>query len=489
MTIQAYLAQVDEVIAKGKYKADGESLMAYPRAKWFGKAKLGIFIHWGVYSVPEFFNEWYPREMYYRGCPTYWHHLETYGKNFNYKDFIPMFTADKFNADEWLSLFRESGAKFIMPVGEHHDGFKMYESELNRWNSVNMGPKRDFLAELRSASEKNDMIFCTSSHRAEHYWFMNGGRTLPYDTDVKNPEYADFYGPAVNAYKTNNLSMMLKTEKKITPDKAWLEDWLASSCELIDRARPSALFFDWWVCHAEGFHPYMEKFLAYYCSRSVEWGKDVLIFYKSDRFPYECVVLDQERGQLPDIYHKPWQCETATARNAWSYTTVNKYKPSHEIIGNFIDVISKNGTFCINVGPRADGSICAEDTAILQDIGSFTKTNAEAIWGTRPYKIFGEGKERAGGMFVENYAYEAGEFRFTQSDDALYVFALVPAEDGVYCIKSLAEGKGKLEKPIQKAELLGGDAAVGFELNAEGLQLKAADGQTGNLPVCFKLTF
>ncbi|MCL2513000.1 MAG: alpha-L-fucosidase [Oscillospiraceae bacterium] len=490
--IKDYLKKIDEVNANGEYK-DVNDLKDYPYPKWFADAKLGVFIHWGVYTVPEYLNEWYPRHMYYKGSPINGYHIETYGRKFNYRDFIPMFTAPRFDPREWLGLFKESGARFVMPVAEHHDGFKMYESDINEWNSVNMGPKRDVLGELKAACEEKGLAFCASSHRAEHYWFMNGGKTLRYDNEVKSGEYPDFYGPAENLYKSNNWMMLNKNEKNIVPSREWLEDWLVSSCELIDRYRPSALFFDWWICHCEEFYPYTDRFLTYYCNRSREWGtdadgrKDVCIFYKSDRIPLPPVVLDQERGQLGDIYGKPWQCETSTAKNSWSYTVQNQFKSPEEIICNFIDVLSKNGTFCINIGPRADGSICDRDINILKQLGRFTKLNGEAIWDVSTYKVFGEGKERQGGMFRENYGYSEGEFRFTQKGGAVYVFALVPSKNGEYNIKTLASGKGRLEKEIKSVSLLGYDAKVSYNVAENALRLTAPNPPEDALPLCFKI--
>lgn len=170
-------------------------------------------------------------------------YLRKYGKSFNYRDFIPMFRAENFNADEWVSFVQSSGAKFIMPVGEHHDGFKMYNSDLSEWTSVNMGPKKDILAEIKQACDKTGMIFFASSHRAEHFWFMNGGSTVGYDNETQNDKYRELYGECKNVHKANNLFTMLKQEHGIEPTQEWLCDWLVSSCELIDRYQPSSLFF------------------------------------------------------------------------------------------------------------------------------------------------------------------------------------------------------------------------------------------------------
>ena len=174
MEMEKYLETIEEVIAKGKYKDTWESLQQYRVPDWYGDVKFGIFIHWGIFSVPAFANEWYSRNMYIQGSPEYEHHIKTYGpqKDFGYKDFIPMFKAENFHAEEWAALFKEAGAQYVMPVAEHHDGFQMYDSELSEWNAANMGPKRDVLGELYTAFDKQGLVKCASSHRVEHWFFM-----------------------------------------------------------------------------------------------------------------------------------------------------------------------------------------------------------------------------------------------------------------------------------------------------------------------------
>ena len=179
-----------------KYEPTWESLMQYTAPDWYRDAKFGIFIHWGLYAVPAFANEWYPRNMYLQGTKEFEHHVETYGpqSEFGYKDFIPMFKAEKYDPDAWAQLFAEAGAKFVVPVAEHHDGFAMYDTELSRWNAAKMGPHRDLIGDLAEAVRAHGLVFGLSSHRAEHWWFMNGGKA--FDSDVQDPAYADFYGPA-----------------------------------------------------------------------------------------------------------------------------------------------------------------------------------------------------------------------------------------------------------------------------------------------------
>lgn len=174
------LKRVEEGIARGPFTDTWESLCGYRAPAWYQDAKFGIFVHWGVYSVPAFGNEWYPRHMYIPGRPEFEHHQKTYGeqKTFGYKDFIPMFRAEKFDAAEWMQLFSDAGARYVMPVAEHHDGFQMYKSRLSRWNAAEMGPGRDVLGELRREADARGIAFCASDHRAEHCWFFNGSTRM-----------------------------------------------------------------------------------------------------------------------------------------------------------------------------------------------------------------------------------------------------------------------------------------------------------------------
>lgn len=175
-----YLQQIDKTIAEGKYKDNWNSLSAFEVPEWYKNAKFGIFIHWGLYSIPAYDSEWYSRNMYIEGSKAYEHHLAVYGhpKAFGYKDFIPMFRAEKFDADEWATLFKQAGARYVMPVAEHHDGFQMYKSSISHYNTYEMGPKRDLLGEMKVAYEKQGLTLCVSSHRAEHWFFMSHGKNL-----------------------------------------------------------------------------------------------------------------------------------------------------------------------------------------------------------------------------------------------------------------------------------------------------------------------
>lgn len=481
--VQAYLKTIDEVIQKGPFKDDWESLSHYGIPDWYARAKFGLFVHWGVYSVPAFHNEWYSREMYQKGSRTYAHHRKTYGRNFGYKDFIPQFKAEHYDPKEWAELFAESGARYVTPVGEHHDGFKMYPSELCEWNAVNMGPKRDVYGELKKELTDRGIKYCSSSHRAEHYWFMNGGRDIP-GSDVQDERYREFYGPSVANAKGDPSR---RPEGSIVPSKAWLEDWLASTCELVDVNRPYTIYFDWWV-RQHAFRPYMKKFLAYYYNRSRELGMEVCVFYKWDGVMYHCAVLDIERGQLAAINPRPWQNDTAIAKNSWGYTQGNDFKTPYELICNLIDVVSKNGCLMLNVGPKADGTICPEEAAVLREIGKWLQINGEAIYDTSPYKTFGEGPSNCGGSFKEKFSFTKKDFRFTYKPDALYVFALMPNQKNIYRLKTLGSKDDALNYQILGVSLLGRNCNVSFTQTNDYLELHAATDERFEMPVCFKIS-
>lgn len=484
--MQLYLQKIDEVNRNGVYKPDWQSLSKYPVPQWYKDAKFGVFIHWGVFTVPEYFSEWYPRLMYYKGNPVYWHHKRKYGKDFNYRDFIPMFRAERFDADGIVKTVKKSGARFVMPVAEHHDGIKLYDSELTDWTTSRLPVKRDFIAEYKNACENNDIVFSASSHRAEHFWFLNGGRTVGFVNETLFNKYRELYGECKNVHKHNNLFTLLKQEHGIEPDEKWLGDWLVSSCELIDKYQPSSLFFDWWVSY-KSFRPYMKKFLAYYYNRSLEWGKEVCVYYKSDAVMYNCAIFDRERGQLENVSPYIWQGETSTAYNSWSYCTTNHFKTPEIIARNMLDVISKNGCFVLNIGPKADGSICDEEMHILNELGRFTKTNAEAIWDTQPYKIFGEGKKQKGGSFNERLSYTSRDYRFTCKTGTVYAFALKPKGKAEFKIKTLADSMDMFHCVIKKISLLGSGAQVNFTQNKKYLTLKLNEKIKDTMPICFKI--
>jgi alpha-L-fucosidase len=244
----AILKEVDRVGHDGPFRPDWESLQKYEPPDWYKDAKFGIFIHWGVYSVPAFGSEWYPRNMYRRDTPEYAHHLDTYGPQdkFGYKDFIPLFKAEHFDPAAWARLFKEAGAKYVVPVAEHHDGFAMYDSGLSDWTAAKMGPHRDVIGELAKAVRAEGLHFGTSSHRIEHNFFLGVGRSIP--SDINDPAYAAFYGPAHTWLAAKQGTPLSNDFTYVS--SAWTDDWLARSSEIVEKYHPDIMYFDWWIGQA-----------------------------------------------------------------------------------------------------------------------------------------------------------------------------------------------------------------------------------------------
>ncbi len=483
-----YLQEIDRVIAAGPYRADWASLSHHPTPEWYRRGKLGIFIHWGVYSVPGFGNEWYSRNMYNPTREEFHHHRATYGdqRGFGYKDFIPLFRGENFDAQNWVRLFKQAGARYIFPVAEHHDGFAMYQTEFNRWSAPNMGPRRDVMGELKAAAEAAGMTFCASLHRAEHYFFMSLGRIFP--SDVQDEQYADFYGPAVyrEEFGPETMSPTTETPSAIGPTEDWLEDWMVRTCEFIDNYRPGVIYFDWWIQNF-AFKPYLKKIAAYYYNRAAQWGREVSINYKREAFPPGVATFDVERGALTEISPVPWQTCTAIGKNSWGYTRDNEFKSSRQIICDLIDIVSKNGMLLLNVGPRPDGTITPEETKVLTDLGDWMALNGQGIYGTIPWKRFGEGAVNAAEGFFQDgdeKAYTAQDFRFTYKEGYLYAFQMRPDGERLR-IRSLAY-QGMYDFGIEKAELLG-YGEVPFARTAQALEIPLPPGVKTEFPLCVKL--
>jgi alpha-L-fucosidase len=483
---QTLVKDVDTKAHQGPFQPTWESLKNYKVPAWYQDAKFGIFIHWGLYAVPAFDSEWYPRNMYLKDSKDFSHHVSTFGPQakFGYKDFIPRFKAEKFDANAWADLFRKSGAKYIVPVAEHHDGFPMYNSGLTDWSAMKMGPKRDIVGELAKAVRANGMHFGSSSHRAEHYFFMNGGRE--FDSDVRDPRFAAFYGPAHAGVTDKNHA-----EWAGHPDKAYLDDWLARTSEIVEKYHPEVVWFDWWI-NTKEFEPYLQRFAAFYYNDAAKNGYTAAINYKYNAFPDGAAVLDIERGQLDASRNLFWQTDTSVSVKSWGYIDGDTFRSPESLITQLVDIVSKNGCLLLNIGPKPDGTIPEEAQKILLDMGRWLSVNGEAIYKTKAWKVYGEGPTKvAGGAFHDTATtgYSSQDIRFTTNgSDALYAIAMGWPRDGKVTIKSLSEGSANGDIKIKGVRLLGSSERINWRRDQDGLQLSVPSQKTGEYAYVFKIS-
>jgi len=476
----AGLAKVRATIEAGPYEDTWESLGGYRVPRWFREAKFGVFVHWGVYSVPAFRSEWYPRDMYRPGTPEFEHHVATYGPQaeFGYKDFIPLFTMDRFDARDMAALFRRAGAQFVVPVAEHHDGFAMYEEPRSRWKAPLVGPRRDAYGELVAEVTRQWLVPGASSHRAEHWFYFNGGAR--FDSDVLDPAFADLYGPA--------------QREETSPTEAFLEDWLLRTVEIIDRYRPQILWFDWWI-ETPGFEPYLRKLAAYYYNRAAEWGREVVIQYKHDAFVPGTAVFDVERGGSRGIRERPWQNDTSVSRNSWGWIDGHDYKSVRDIVEELIDVVAKNGCLLLNVGPKPDGTIPEPERELLEGVGDWLSVNGEAIYGTSPWTVPAEGPTPVPeGSFTDAAPLRltSRDFRFTQHvyPDETYLYAITTAwpEDGLVRITTLGLASGVAVPGVRDVALLGDEKSLSFRRTDDALEVELPDRQSSALGLALRIT-
>jgi len=485
----ALLKEVDRVAHDGPFRPDWESLEKYEVPEWYKDAKFGIFIHWGVYSVPAFGNEWYPRNMYRPETDEYKHHVATYGPvdKFGYKDFVPMFKAEHFDAAAWAELFKDAGAKYVVPVAEHHDGFAMYDSGLSDWTAAKMGPHRDVIGELAKAVRAEGLRFGASSHRVEHNFFLGVGRSIA--SDINDPNYAAFYGPAHNWLEAKQGTPLANDFTYVSP--AWTADWLARSSEIVEKYHPDIMYFDWWIGQAS-VRPDLTRFAAFYYNTSLKYGDHVgVINYKDYAIQEHSAVLDLERGQLGEIRPLYWQTDTSVSNKSWGYIKDDTFKTPQFVVQQLIDIVSKNGNLLLNIGPRSDGTIPEEVQAVLRDVGSWLKVNGEAIYGTRPWKIYGEGPTKvAAGSFhdTDTAGYTAEDFRFTAKGKTLYAIELGWPTGGETVIHSLGTTIMNGQK-IGSIVLLGSDTKLTFQQQPDGMHIQLPAQAPGKYAYAFRVTF
>ncbi|WP_255956086.1 alpha-L-fucosidase [Streptomyces odontomachi] len=402
----------------GSYTASWSSVDQHPPAPaWFQDAKFGIYYHWGVFSVPAFGNEWYPRNMYIGGSAENQHHIATYGdpsswpyNNFidgardkagNFVQFAPKLASQggNWDPDAWAQLFKAAGARFAGPVAEHHDGFSMWNSASNPWNSVRHGPKLDLVAQHAQAIRGAGLKFMASLHHAYH--FTGYYDHVPYQSD---PTLRVLFGQQGTAAE-NQL-------------------WYDKLIEVVDGYQPDLIWQDFNLGQVQESDRL--AFLAYYYNKAVAWNKDVVATYK-DGFDNKGEVFDFERGGPSDLLTPYWLTDDSISSSSWCYTAGIGYYTTQALLHSLIDRTSKGGTMLLNIAPMADGTIPSGQQTILRGMGDWLGRFGEAVYGTRSWTSYGEGPTAmGGGSFSGPVAGVARDVRFTrtQDDKVLYATAL-----------------------------------------------------------------
>lgn len=461
---------------------------ANPVPEWFKDAKFGIYFHWGVYSVPAYANEWYPRNMYFKNSNENKHHKEVYGEetewpynNFitgakdkagNFVQFAPKLKSQggSFDPEEWAQLFADAGAKFAGPVAEHHDGFSMWASKANPWNAKDMGPKLDLVGLLTDAIRRKNMKIILSMH---HAYNITG-----------------FYQavPATNDPNLQTLFGQLGKEKNEAL-------WLNKHKEIIDGYKPDIIWQDFNLHMIS--QPVLLGFLSYYYNKAAEWKKEVVATYK-DALNTKCAVLDYERGGPTDITNNYWLTDDAISSSSWCYTEGIGYYSKKQVLHGFLDRISKNGNLLLNISPKADGTIPQEQKDILLSMGAWLKKYGEAVYGTRAWEKYGEGPTKMGaahGVFQAPAEGTVKDVRFTRSKDNTKLHAILLGwEKGQKEITLTSLSTDRIDcKNLQSVELINGAAGkylpLTFKQGKEGLTLNLPDRSFEEMAYVLKLTF
>jgi alpha-L-fucosidase len=471
------------------YRADWASLeQAEPAPEWFKDAKFGIYFHWGVYSVPAFGNEWYPRNMYFAGSSENLHHVATYGdvsvwpypafatgakdRQGRFVQFAPKLKSEggNFDPEEWAQLFADAGARFAGPVAEHHDGFSMWASKVNPWNAKDMGPRLDLVGLLTDAIRRRGMKTLVSMH---HAYNITGFYEAAPKTD--DPKLKMLYGQ-----QSREANEAL---------------WLAKHKEVIDNYRPDIIWQDFNLHRLS--EPVLLQFLAYYYNRAAEWGKEVVATYKDGLNP-RCAVLDYERGGPSDIRADYWLTDDAISATSWSYTEGIRYYSQKQVLHGFIDRISKNGNLLLNISPQADGTIPREQKDLLLAMGAWLRKYGEAVYATRAWERYGEGPTRMGaahGVMGPPSEGTARDVRYTRSKDNSTLYAILlgweTGQEGI-TLESLSSDRIDGSR-LRSVALINGQAGaylpLAFEQRTDGLHVHLPRRTLDELAYVIRLTF
>jgi len=514
-----------EPMRAGKFAPSWESLKQYEVPDWFRDAKFGIWAHWGPQCEPEA-GDWYARGMYEEGSRQNRLHLERYGhpSKFGFKDVINEWHAENWDPEKLVALYKRAGAQYFFALANHHDNMDLYESKYQPWNSVRVGPKKDIIAGWANAAKNNGLKFGVSVHAAHAWmWYETAQRSdrqgelagAPYDgkltmADGKgrwweglDPQdlYAQNHPPGTNR-GTGGAWHWDPASGVSIPDLAYTQKFYNRTLELINKYQPDLVYFDDTVLPLYPFSDAGLKIAAHYYNSSMSWhggNLEAVLFGKIlNEEQRKCLVWDIERGASNRVEPQPYQ--TCTCIGSWHYDRSifanRRYKSAQAVIHMLCDIVSKNGNLLLSVPLRGDGTLDDEELKVLEGITAWMDVNREAIFGTRPWKVFGEGpaSDNAPALQAQGFnegrgrPFTAQDVRFTTKNGALYATCMGWPSEPQH-IMSLGKAAKLLDRPIGRIELLGTDEAVSWTQEENALIIQPLKKKPCESAFVFKLTF
>jgi alpha-L-fucosidase len=514
-----------EPVAEGKFQPTWESLKQYQVPEWFRDAKFGIWAHWGPQCQPER-GDWYAREMYSEGNGRYNDHLARYGhpSQSGFKDIIHAWKAENWDPDKLLALYKRAGAQYFFALANHHDNFDNYDSKYQPWNSVNLGPQKDLIGGWAKAARKYGMKFGVSVHAAHAWsWYetaqgadKNGPLAgVPYDGKLTKADgigtwwegydpqdlYAQNHTPSPNFQNLGAIHSRWNWGNGVTPpDQAYCEKFYNRTMDLINKYRPELIYFDdtalpLWPVSDAGL-----KIAAHFYNSNGKWNGDngVLFGKVLNAEQRKCMAWDIERGSSNQIEPYPWQ--TCTCIGSWHYDQGifdrHRYKSAKTVVHMLIDVVSKNGNLLLSVPLQGDGTPDSDEIAIVEGIAEWMEINKEAIHGTRPWKVFGEGPQMTSAAPIRAQGFNEGrgkpftaeDVRFTTKGETLYAIIMGSPQTAAVSIKSLGKNAQLLENPISEITMLGTEAKLKWSQTDDALVIETPQNQSSDIATVFKIT-
>ena len=463
-------------MAAGPFDGTLDGLNRYRAPKWFRDAKLGIWSHWGPESVPGA-GDWYARGMYEEGSDAYKHHVQNYGhpSKFGFKDFIPLWKGEAFDPEKLAALYARAGAKYLVTAAVHFDNFDLWDSKFHPWNSVAMGAKRDVVGEWKQAARKNGLRFGVSEHLAASFAFFQ----TAHGADAQGPVAGVPYDGADPKSQGLYHRRAAEGDPWITNDAEFQAEWQRRVRDLLDQHAPDLLFSDSPLPFSTIGSGLVSHF---YNANRLAHGGEVEAVYTPKQFGGSRWIQQIDAAPTDAIPAEPWQ--TAYSISDWYYKRGMTYRSAGEVIHSLCDIVSKNGNLLLNVPHRPDGSLDAEAEAFLAEMADWTKLNGEAIFGTRPWSVFGE---RAQVFPSGDGAAKTHEVRYTRRGDDLYAISLGWPGPRLP-LRALALGTPLAQGVRPTVTFLGEDNALPWSRTRAGLAIELGDEARGKHAMVLKIS-